>query len=257
MTDVEPTSDLRFGPWRLRRVPWAGLGLIVDGLIHDQPGLAPPAAYVDAVLLTADHREAFFALIDRAGLVVCRDVVGVDGTHAEVRGRSSRGRMSQSELYHHDGCSGPEKPRVVEIRCPHQIVPRAIATAVAPFAAVVHGMLLELSAELRAADPEVVAWHATLIADGALAAEAYDLAQGAINRIVRLAMDAESARAFYRAVDERAGAYREPWTMGESRFIANANRGLTMQHRRAYLEPPGRPSGHLVKRWPAGPAMHD
>ena len=45
--------------------------------------------------------------------------------------------------------------------------------------------------------------------------------------------------------------------MGESRFIANANPVRTMQHRRAYLEVPGRPSGHLVKRWPAGPAMHD
>jgi hypothetical protein len=54
----------------------------------------------------------------------------------------------------------------------------------------------------------------------------------------------------------RRRRYREPWTMGERRFIANANPGATMQHRRAYLEVPGRPNGRLVKRWPAGPAMH-
>ena len=256
MTPVEPFTELRFGAWRPRLVASPGLGTIIDGLVHDQPEVSAPADYVDEVLLAAAHREAFFALIDRAGLVVCRNVGGDDRTHAVVRGRSSRGRMSQSELYHHDGCAGPEKPRVVEIRCPHQAVRRAIATAVAPFPDTVHASLLELSAEMRAADPEVVRWHATLIADGGLADTDYDVAQGAINRIVRLAMTTEAARGFFRAVDDRAGAYREPWTMGESRFIANANPVRTMQHRRAYLAPPGQPSGHLVKRWPAGPAMH-
>lgn len=244
-----------FGPWRLRTVPWTGLGLIVDGLVHDDAAVVAPESYVDLVLLTAEHRDAFFALIDRVGLVVCRGVGGDDATHAEVRGRSSRGKLSPSELYHHDGCSGPEKPRVVEIRCPHQTLPRAIATAIAPFRATVHAMLTCLSAELRSADPGVVAWHQQLAVDGALAADDYDLAQGAVNRIVRLAMNAEATRSYFRAVDAAAGAYREPWTMGESRFIANANPGATMQHRRAYLEEPGRPNGHLVKRWPAGPAM--
>jgi hypothetical protein len=166
---------------------------------------------------------------------------------------------------------------VVEIRCPHQTLPRAIATAIAPFRATVHAML---TCQLRSADPGVVAWHqqlavdgaladddydlaqgavnriVQLAVDGALAADDYDLAQGAVNRIVRLAMNAEATRSYFRAVDTAAGAYREPWTMGESRFIANANPGATMQHRRAYLEEPGRPNGHLVKRWPAGPAMH-
>ena len=246
----------RFGSWRLRTVPWLGLGLIVDGLEHDDAAVVAPESYVDLVLLTAEHRDAFFALIDRVGLVVCRGVGGDDATHAEVRGRSSRGKLSPSELYHHDGCSGPEKPRVVEIRCPHQTLPRAIATAIAPFRATVHAMLTCLSAELRSADPGVVAWHQQLAVDGALAADDYDLAQGAVNRIVRLAMNAEATRSYFRAVDTAAGAYREPWTMGESRFIANANPGVTMQHRRAYLEEPGRPNGHLVKRWPAGPAMH-
>ena len=40
--------------------------------------------------------------------------------------------------------------------------------------------------------------------------------------------------------------------MGESRIIANANAGVTMQHRRAYQTPHsgGVANGHLVKRWP-------
>lgn len=251
-----PTSDLRFGAWRPRLEARAGLGMIILGLDHDD-GAAAPADYVDDVLLQPEHREAFFALIDRAGLVVCRAVGGDDATHSEVRGRSSRGRLSQSEHYHHDGCSGPEKPRVVEIRCPYQPMPRAIATAIAPFPETVHAMLRELPPALRGADSAVAAWYATLERDGALPADDYDTAQGAVNRVVRLAMNAEAARGFFRAVDERAGAYREPWTMGESRFIANSNPARTMQHRRAYLEPPGRPNGRLVKRWPAGPAMHE
>ncbi len=249
--------DVPFGPWRLRRRAATGLGVIVDGLDHVDGVTAAPTAYVDEVLLTDAHREAFFALIDAAGLVVCRQVGGDDRTHAPVRGRSSRGRLSPSELYHHDGCSGPTKPRVVEIRCPYQPLPRAIATAIAPFHETVHAMLAVLSPELRGADPDVVRWHAAVTTDGALPADAYDLAQGAVNRIVRVAMDAEATRAYFRAVDAHAGAYREPWQMGESRFIANANPTRTMQHRRAYLEAPGRPNGHLVKRWPAGPAMHD
>jgi hypothetical protein len=257
MTSCDPS----FGPWRLRRVTWTGLGIVVDGLVHADGVTAAPAADVDRVLLTDAHREAFFALIDAAGLVVCRQVGGDDANHAPVRGRSSRGRLSPSELYHHDGCSGPTKPPVVEIRCPYQPLPRAIATAIAPFHPTVHAMLHELSPELRTADAEVVGWHAALTADGGLADDDYDRAQGAVNRIVRTAMDAEATRAYFRAVDARAGAYREPWQLGESRFIANANANAdparTMQHRRAYLEAPGRPNGHLVKRWPAGPAMHD
>jgi hypothetical protein len=250
--------DLQFGAWRPRVVTRSGLGVVIDGLAHADPAIAAPAAYVDEILLADAHREAFFALIDRAGLVVCKQVGGDDATHAEVRGRSSRGRLSQSEHYHHDGCSGPEKPRVVEIRCPYQTVPRAIATAIAPFPGTVHAMLRALPARLRGADAEVATWFATLERDGALPADDHDVAQGAVNRIVRLAMDAETARGYFRDVDDLAGAYREPWTMGESRFIANNNPGHTMQHRRAYLEPPrGQANGRLVKRWPAGPAMHE
>lgn len=245
-----------FGEWTLRAAARADFGLIVDGL-DGPPGVSAPADYVDGVLLQPAHREAFFALIDRAGLVVCRNVGGDDAGHQDVRGRSSRGRLSQGEHYHHDGCSGPEKPRVVEIRCPYQQVARHTCTAVAPFPETVHAMLRTLSPELRGADGAVAAWWRTLEDQGALPADDYDAAQGAINRVVRLAMNAEAARAYFRAVDDRAGAFREPWQMGESRFIANANPGRTMQHRRAYLEAPGRPNGKLVKRWPAGPAMHE
>ena len=152
---------------------------------------------------------------------------------------------------------GPDQAARRRDPLPYQALPRAIATAIAPFHETVHAMLEALSPELRTADPDVVAWHATLTADGALAADDYDVAQGAVNRIVRMAMNAEATRAYFRAVDARVGAFREPWSMGESRFIANANATRTMQHRRAYLEEPGRPNGRLVKRWPAGPEMHD
>jgi len=245
--------DLDFGDWRARVAPWSGLGVVIEGL--DGP-TAAPADYVVGVLLQPAHREAFFTLVDQAGLVVCKQVGGDDATHQDVRGRSSRGRLSQGEHYHHDGCAGPDKPRVVEIRCPYQIVARHTCTAIARFPETVHAMLRELSAELRGADTAVAGWFATLETTGALPLDQYDAAQGAVNRIVRLAMSAETARAYFRRVDDRAGAFREPWTMGESRFIANANRGRTMQHRRAYLEVPGRPNGRLVKRWPAGPDLH-
>jgi hypothetical protein len=60
----------------------------------------------------------------------------------------------------------------------------------------------------------------------------------------------EGARAYFRQV-KAANAYFESWALGESRFIANANSRLTMQHRRAYQAPHtgGVANGHLVKRW--------
>ncbi|MEY3511265.1 MAG: hypothetical protein RI914_1864, partial [Pseudomonadota bacterium] len=67
----------------------------------------------------------------------------------------------------------------------------------------------------------------------------------------RKKLNAEGARSYFRQVDAQANAYFEPWALGESRFIANANRGVTMQHRRAYQTPHtgGVANGHLVKRW--------
>lgn len=247
---------LELGPWRPRFAAWSGPGVVIDGLEHAH-GEATPADYTNEVLLTAEHRAAFLALIDRAGLVVCKHVGGDDAQHRDVRGRSSRGRLSQGEYYHHDGCSGPTKPRVVEIRCPYQNVERRTATAVAPFPEVLYAQLRELPDAL--AGGELATWRDALRTDGRLPAELWDTAQGLVNRSVRRELDPESARAYLRAVDLHAGAYREPWTMGESRFIANANLHKTWQHRRAYLEPHtgGFPNGKLVKRWPDGPALVD
>ena len=77
MSPVEPFEpELRFGAWRPRLIAWSGLGLIVDGVVHDQPEVVAPADYVDELLLAPAHREAFFGLIDRAGLVVCKNVGG-------------------------------------------------------------------------------------------------------------------------------------------------------------------------------------
>ena len=245
---------ISFGPWRARTAPATGFGLVIDGL--DGP-TATPADYVNDVLLRDEHREAFFALVDREGLVVCKNVGGDDGQHRGVRGRSSRGRLSQGEYFHHDGCSGPEKPRVVEIRCPYQEVPRHTFTAVAPFPAVVIEMVRAMPARLRTPDLDAV--HAAIEA-GTVATETdWDLVQGSVNRAVRRALPAEAQREFLRQVDVRVGAHREAWEMGESRFIANANTTRTMQHRRAYLEPHTgkRPNGHLVKRWPAGPELDE
>ena len=252
-------ADLRFGPWRLRVAAWPGPGVVIEGLERDD-GAAAPADYVDDLLLTAEHRDGFLELIDAAGLVVCKRVGGTDATHRDVRGRSSRGRLSQGEYYHHDGCSGPSKPRVVEIRCPHQPVARRVATAIAPFPEVLYAQLLALPDALpERPDGELARWHASLIDEGGLPAALWDTVQGLVNRAVRRSLGPEPARAYLRAVDLRAGAYREPWSMGESRFIANANTHKTYQHRRAYLEPHtgGQPSGRLVKRWPDGPPLED
>jgi hypothetical protein len=243
------------GPWTLRVLPWVGLGLILDGL-RDEHGASAPADYVGEVLLTAPIREAFFALVDEVGLVVCRNVGSDQSGYRDVRGRSSKGRLSQGEYYHHDGCSGPIKPRVVEIRCPVQEVERQIATAIAPFPEVLYAMLRELPVELRS-EGELKSWHQALQLDGELASTQWERAQGAANRAIRKGLSAEGARTFFRAVDGAVRAYREPWQMGEGRFIANANPVRTMQHRRAYLEPHlgGRPNGMLVKRWPANPEL--
>lgn len=216
---------------------------MIEGLDGASPA---PADYVNDVFLAPEHREAFFALVDRVGLVVCKNVGGDDSLHRSVRAKSSKGRLSQGEYFHHDGCSGPTKPRVVEIRCPYQEVERHTFTAIAPFPEVVVAMLHELPARLRCDELAVNADEIAATAD-------WDHLQGRINRAVRRSLAAEEQRAYLRAVDVRVGAYREPWEMGESRFMANSNLVRTMQHRRAYLEPHTgkRPNGSLVKRWPA------
>lgn len=239
-------DELRIGAWRLRARRVHAFGLVLDGFVD-----APAGDWLHEVLRAPADREALFELVDREGLVVCRDVHTAHPSYRDVRGRSSRGRLSQGESYHHDGCSTPTRPRIVEIRCPHQPIERHTRTAIAPFPATVVAMLDELPARLRAS-PDARDWIARMDESSTWSAAQWDLLQGALNRIVRRGLSTDAAREYLCAVDVRVGAYRAPWEFGESRLIANDNAGRTMQHRRAYLEPPsGRANGHLLKRWPA------
>ena len=232
--------------WRVRRPkPFV---LVIEGEVGAEA--AAPSDYLHDKLLLPEWREAFYQLVDATGLVVCLNVHTQHPTYRDVRGRSSKGRLSQGEYYHHDGCTGPVKPRFVEIRCPIQPQTRGVATAVAPHRDVVKAMVQVLPAELASTaalasldmNPEAL----KRMDDAAL-----DHLQGLITRTVRKKLDAEGARSYFRQVDVAANAYFEPWALGESRFIANANSGVTMQHRRAYQAPHtgGVANGHLVKRW--------
>jgi hypothetical protein len=254
--NVTATTVLQFAQrqWRVRRPrPFV---LVFDGELTDpgQPASTEASDYLHDILLAPAWRESFYQLIDATGLVICLNVPTQHPSYREVRGRSSKGRLSQGEYYHHDGCSGPQKPRFVEIRCPVQPVTRSVATAVAPHRAVVIAMLRTLPQALVSGEV-LAAWSARLAGEADLTrltnAE-LDQLQGLITRTVRRKLDAEGARAYFRQVDRAADAYFEPWQLGESRLIANANSGLTMQHRRAYQEinRVGVANGHLVKRWP-------
>ncbi len=237
--------------WRVRRPkPFV---LVIEGEVEKGEAGSPavPSDYLHDMLLLPEWREAFYQLVDATGLVVCLNLHTQHPTYRDVRGRSSKGRLSQGEYYHHDGCSGPVKPRFVEIRCPIQPQTRGVATAIAPHHSVVEAMVQVLPADLAAAPAlaEQDMCPATLsqMDDAAL-----DQLQGLITRTVRKKLNAEGARAYFRQVDVAANAYFEPWALGESRIIANANDGVTMQHRRAYqsLHAGGVANGHLVKRWP-------
>jgi hypothetical protein len=126
-----------------------------------------------------------------------------------------------------------------------------VATAVAPHHDVVKAMVQVLPAEL-AATSALAAQDMRPQLLSHMDEAALDILQGLITRTVRKKLNAEGARAYFRQVDAAANAYFEPWALGESRFIANANSGLTLQHRRAYQAPHtgGVANGHLVKRWP-------
>lgn len=217
-----------------------------------EPHVETERDFLHEDLLAPARRESFFACVGEVGLVVVRGVRADPSRYRDVRGRSSRGRLSQGEYFHHDGCSGPQKPRVVEIRCPHQSVPRSIATAVAPFPDTVYAMLRELPASVGS-DAELMRWREQLSREGRLPEDALDHVQGLATRAIRRGLGAAEARAYFREVDRRCEAYDEPWQMGESRFIANASSPRSMQHRRAYaLDHVGHsPCGKLLKRWPA------
>lgn len=220
--------------------------MVIEGPTEGEPG-----DYLHDTLLAPPWREAFLQVVDRTGLVVCLNLATAHPSYRDVRGRSSKGRLSQGEYYHHDGCSSPQKPRLVEIRCPYQTVARSVATAVAPHHAVVRAMLEVLPPELN--DPAVFGpWRERLAAAPWPSDAELDSLQGLLNRTIRRKLPAEAARAYFRDVDAAADAYVAPWAMGESRLIANANAGTTMQHRRAYQTEnrAGVANGSLVKRWP-------
>ncbi len=232
--------------WRVRRPkPFV---LVIEGEVGHQE--TEPSDYLHDKLLLPEWREAFYQLIDTTGLVVCLNSHTQHPTYRDVRGRSSKGRLSQGEYYHHDGCTGPVKPRFVEIRCPIQPQTRGVATAVAPHRDVVKAMVqvlpVELATNAALAGQDMRTENLNKMEDAAL-----DHLQGLITRTVRKKLKAEGARSYFRQVDVAANAYFEPWALGESRFIANANSGITMQHRRAYQAPHtgGVANGHLVKRW--------
>ncbi|MEY4419886.1 MAG: hypothetical protein RLZZ498_482 [Pseudomonadota bacterium] len=248
-TPSEQTSSvLEFAncQWRVRRPkPFV---LVIEGEVGRET--EAPTDYLHDKLLLPEWREAFYKLVDATGLVVCLNVHTQHPTYRDVRGRSSKGRLSQGEYYHHDGCTGPVKPRFVEIRCPIQPQTRGVATAVAPHHDVVKAMVQVLPAEL-AATPALAGLDMRLDTINQMDYAALDHLQGLLTRTVRKKLNAEGARSYFRQVDAAANAYSEPWALGESRFIANANSGITMQHRRAYQAPHtgGVANGHLVKRW--------
>lgn len=242
------TSVLEFANalWRVRRPkPFV---LVIEGEVGREA--EAPSDYLHDTLLLPEWREAFYQLVDATGLVVCLNSHTQHPSYRDVRGRSSKGRLSQGEYYHHDGCTGPVKPRFVEIRCPIQPQTRGVATAIAPHRDVVKAMVQMLPAEL-AATAALAAQDMSPKTLEQMDYSALDHLQGLITRTVRKKLDAEGARSYFRQVDMAANAYFEPWALGESRFIANANSGITMQHRRAYQAPHtgGVANGHLVKRW--------
>jgi hypothetical protein len=270
--------------------PHPGFGLVIDGPqtvaaeTHSQ--FSTPEAltdhfrsdYLHQHLLAPENRAEFFKLVAREGLVVCRNVDANHPRYRKVRGKSSHLKLSQAEYYHHDGCDCPQNPLLVEIRLPYQELDRNVATAVAPFPAVLQAMLLALPTGLQRTS-ELQDFRARLsespfanfdrykfLNDSGLRTALldpeqrefvaqWDRVQGIMIRLVRREMDAGSCRAYYRDVDKLAGAYVRPWTMGESRLMLNSDARLeiTMQHRRAYQKPRSENdrNGHLVKRWTA------
>lgn len=262
INDSHPDSDstLTLGGVAFRVSRPHTFGLVIEGARDAKPDAAsdgapdPAEDYLHAVLLAEPNREAFFALIEAEGLVVCRGIRREDPTYRPVAGRSGRGRLSQAEYYHHDGCSGPQKPRFDEIRLPWGSQPRRATTAVARFGDVVRAQLAALPE--RMVDAEVTAWREAFSNDATRPpAEGWDTIQGRVTRRVRKELDATAARAWFAEVDRLADAYLLPWQPGESRLMVNHHADLTrtMQHRRAEpaLREAGSATASLVKRWTA------
>ena len=231
-------------------------GIVIFGLVDDQQHKFDAAEdYLHRVLLAPKNRDTFLHLIETEKLVVCKNVVSTDATYRRVRGKSSSGKLSQAEYYHHDGCSCPTKPRVVEIRLPHQNIERGIATAIARFTDIIPAMLNALPQRLQNQVFAKAIENFSGSLDERPAPETWDQTQGQITRLVRKELDADSCRAYFLEVDKLANAYSIPWEMGESRLMLNNHPDLTqtMQHRRALQKPKGanEQNGSLVKRWTA------
>jgi len=232
-------------------------GLVITGPIDTSPihnAADFVADYLHQILLAPAHRSEFFALISKEGLVVCRNVSSNAESYRSVRGKSSTGRLSQAEYFHHDGCSCPQKPRINEIRLPMTSQDRNVATAIAPFGDVVRAQLDALPERLLC-ESSILEYRDAFKNDSPPPANEWDKIQGRVTRLIRREMDAESARAYFRQVDRLAGAFDLPWQVGESRLMLNDDPDLTrtVQHRRAYQRPKvqNEVNGSLVKRWTA------
>ncbi len=230
-------------------------GLVIEGPVASA-STESIEDYLHDILLASDNRDAFIRLIEKERLVVCRNVRTNASTYRKVKGKSSVVKLSQAEYYHHDGCSSPIKPRIVEIRFPYQDVARNIATAIAPFPAVIQAMVIALP-DSSFKDEELKSYRDAFsgLASDFPSPNSWDQIQGKITRLVRKEMDAEACRAYFRKVDHLAEAYVLPWAMGESRLMLNSFEDLThtMQHRRSYQKPreTTEQNGSLVKRWTA------
>ncbi|MGB7326427.1 MAG: hypothetical protein WBD31_16255 [Rubripirellula sp.] len=254
MSSQTTDTSIRIGDVEFPTSRPHGFGLVLDRPIGDMSE-AVANDYLHEILLTDANRESLFALIETEGLVVCRNVHSAASTYRKVRGKSSILKLSQAEYYHHDGCSSPTKPRVVEIRCPHQAITRNIATAIAPLPAVIRAMVMTLPDALVTDDLVEPRERFASATTDYPAVETWDAIQGKVTRLARRELDAEGCRHYFRQVDLMAGAYDLPWEMGESRLMLNSHADLTrtMQHRRAYQKPrlESEQNGSLVKRWPA------
>jgi hypothetical protein len=250
MASIAPDIQMVFGEFRFQTLRPHSFGLVIDRLDDC------PVDYLHDVLLAPANREAFLELIERERLVVCKNVRSNASSYRKVNGKSSVVKLSQAEYYHHDGCSSPTKPRVVEIRCPHQAIQRNIATAIAPFPDVIRAMLFALpESYLKHDDIESYRIAFSGSPQDYPLSDSWDQIQGKVTRLVRRELDAESCRSYFRTVDQMANAYVLPWEMGESRLMLNSQPDLarTMQHRRSYQKPRDsiEQNGSLVKRWTA------
>ena len=247
-------GDIQFKTSRPHR-----FGIVFHG-VADADATSASADYLHEHLLSPALREVFLEMIETEGLVVCKNVHSEHATYRKVRGKSPSGKLSQAEYYHHDGCSCPTKPQVVEIRLPQQEVGREVATAIAPFGDIVHAMLTALPENLKS-NPGLDSQITDALAAFSQTPDQWpdpslwDKIQGRITRLIRREMDAESSRAWFRQVDELAEAYVLPWEMRESRLMLNNHADLsrTYQHRRSMQKPKSEiaQNGSLVKRWTA------